>query len=283
MSFLYGKHVRANGIRQHYLRYGGAGPVVLLVPGIVSPAALWDHVGQWLGLSHDCYILDVRGRGLSESGPHLDYGVDACASDILAFAEALALGRHVVLGHSMGARIALRAARIDASSISQLILLDPPTSGPGRRPYPVPMERTLKLLRAAQRGSGELALRDPGQAPWPEALLVKRAEWLPTCDERAVYVTYDDFHQQDMHADLQAVQVPAELICAGKGGVVSEDDVREMQGLNPRLRVTRLAAAGHQLQVDDFEGLCASLALALHGPLHSPLHGPLHSPSNQEV
>ncbi|WP_277753157.1 alpha/beta fold hydrolase [Lacisediminimonas profundi] len=266
MSFLYGKHVRANGIRQHYLRYGGTGPVVLLVPGIVSPAALWDHVGQWLGLTHDCYILDVRGRGLSESGPHLDYGVDACANDILAFAEALALGPHVVLGHSMGARIALHAARIDASSISQLILLDPPTSGPGRRLYPIPMERTLKLLRAAQRGEGELALRAADQAPWPEELLLKRAEWLPTCDERVVHVTYDDFHQQDMHADLQAVQVPVALICAGKGGVVSEDDVREMQGLNPRLRVTRLAAAGHQLQVDDFEGLCASLAHALHKP-----------------
>ena len=29
---LYGANVRANGIRQHYLRFGGAGPIVVIVP-----------------------------------------------------------------------------------------------------------------------------------------------------------------------------------------------------------------------------------------------------------
>ncbi|HWI80103.1 MAG TPA: alpha/beta hydrolase, partial [Ramlibacter sp.] len=48
MTFLYGGHVRANGIRQHYLRYGDSGPPLVLVPGIVSPAALWDRAGRWL-------------------------------------------------------------------------------------------------------------------------------------------------------------------------------------------------------------------------------------------
>ncbi|MGO3714743.1 MAG: alpha/beta hydrolase, partial [Alcaligenes aquatilis] len=39
-TFLYGAHVHANGIRQHYLRYGGSSegrdqrPAVIIVPGI---------------------------------------------------------------------------------------------------------------------------------------------------------------------------------------------------------------------------------------------------------
>ena len=37
-TFLYGAHVHANGIRQHYLRYGGHGPALILIPGITSPA-----------------------------------------------------------------------------------------------------------------------------------------------------------------------------------------------------------------------------------------------------
>ena len=36
-TFLYGAHVHANDIRQHYLRYGGHGPALILVPG--------DHLG----------------------------------------------------------------------------------------------------------------------------------------------------------------------------------------------------------------------------------------------
>jgi N-formylmaleamate deformylase len=267
-GLLYGKHVRANGIRQHYLRYGGSGPVAVIVPGIVSPAALWDHVGQWLGQTHDCYILDVRGRGLSEAGPHLDYGVDACAQDVLEFVKALGLGPHTLIGHSMGARIALRALRKPGHCAQGVVLLDPPTSGPGRRPYPIPIERTLAMVRAAHRGEAEALLRQPGQAAWPEKLLVLRAQWLATCDERAVYVTYDDFHQQDMLADLACMTIPTHLICAGKGNVVSDEDLQLLRTRLPRLQIGRLPSAGHQLQVDDFAAFGDMLARALSG---SPL------------
>ena len=43
-EYLYGANVHANGIRQHYLRYGGKGPAVVIVPGITSPAVTWGFV-----------------------------------------------------------------------------------------------------------------------------------------------------------------------------------------------------------------------------------------------
>lgn len=66
--FLYGANVQANGIRQHYLRYGGQGPALILIPGITSPAITWGFVAERLGEKYDTYVLDVRGRGLSSSG-----------------------------------------------------------------------------------------------------------------------------------------------------------------------------------------------------------------------
>jgi len=111
--FLYGAHVHANGIRQHYLRFGGtAGPrsdrdPVILVPGITSPAATWGFVAEQLGAHLDCYVVDVRGRGLSQAGAGMDYSLDAQAADLVALAHALGLDRYSVLGHSMGARIAV--------------------------------------------------------------------------------------------------------------------------------------------------------------------------------
>ena len=71
--FLYGANVQANGIRQHYLRYGGQGPVVILIPGITSPAITWGFVAERLAEKYDTYVLDVRGRGLSASWPELAY------------------------------------------------------------------------------------------------------------------------------------------------------------------------------------------------------------------
>ena len=65
-TFLYGANVAANGIRQHYLRYGGADgsrakrPAIVLIPGITSPAITWGFVGEVLGRTHDTYVLVVR-------------------------------------------------------------------------------------------------------------------------------------------------------------------------------------------------------------------------------
>ncbi|MEN9889424.1 MAG: hypothetical protein RL559_1461 [Pseudomonadota bacterium] len=258
-----GHHIHANGIRQHYLHYPGAGPALVLVPGIVSPAMLWDHVGRWLGEHYNCFIVDVRGRGLSESGPLLDYGLDNCAADTLALVRALGLSRPIMVGHSMGARILLRAHRQAPALLGQLVLLDPPTSGPGRRPYPVPMARTLALVQAAQRGEAEPLLRQPGPSPWPEHLLLLRAQWLATCDTRAIEAAYADFEGQDLFADLALVRMPLALICAGLGDVVSDADLQEMLRLQPRMHTLRIPETGHQMQAENFVGFCQVLGQAL--------------------
>ena len=268
--FRYGAHVRANGIRQHYLRYGIEGKAqdaLVLVPGIVSPAAVWGFVGERLGRTFDTYVLDVRGRGLSESGPDLDYGLDACAADLCAFAEALGLKRYVVVGHSMGARIAIRAARAAPAEMARIVLADPPVSGPGRRAYPSPLPAVLELLRAARRGEADAALRRPGVAPWPEALLRVRAEWLHTCDERAAVEAHRSFHEDDIHADLPQIRIPMALLVAGRGGVILPEDVAEILKLAPKIEVRKVEGAGHQMQVDDLEGFLAALGSVLDARL----------------
>jgi N-formylmaleamate deformylase len=262
----YGAHVRANGIRQHYLRYGIEGtsqPPLVIVPGIVSPAAIWGFVGERLGRSYDTYVLDVRGRGLSESGPDLDYGLDACAADLSALIKALSLANPVVLGHSMGARIAIRAARGAGHGMSRIVLADPPVSGPGRRPYPSPLPAVLELLRAAKRGEAEAALRRPGMPSWPEHLLRVRAEWLHTCDERAAVEASRSFHEDDIHADLPHIRIPMALIVAGKGGVILPEDIEEIRKLAPAIEIRKVEGAGHQMQIDDLEGFLAAVGSVL--------------------
>ena len=58
-TYLYGAHAHANGIRQHYMRYGGerAGrDAVIVIPGITSPAATWGFVAERLGRQFDTYV-----------------------------------------------------------------------------------------------------------------------------------------------------------------------------------------------------------------------------------
>lgn len=257
-TFRYGANVHANNIRQHYLRYGGNGAPLILIPGITSPAITWGFVGERLGHQFDTYILDVRGRGLSEAGPHLDYGIDACVEDVLAFADSLKLSDPVLLGHSMGARFAIRAARRAGSRFSKAVLVDPPVTGPGRRTYPTNWPWFQNALDVAVKGASLEDMR-PFVPNWEEKHVRLRAEWLHTCDIRAVEVTYRGFHEDDVHADVPHLKIPTLLMVAGKAGVMLPEDVEEFKQLLPSIQVKTIENAGHLIPWDDFDGFFRAL------------------------
>ena len=265
-TFLYGANLRANGIRQHYLRYGGKGRPVVLVPGITSPAVTWGFVAEQFGRSFDTYVLDVRGRGLSESSDALDYGLDACARDVGAFAEALGLENYALVGHSMGARIGIRTARLCPGGLERLVLVDPPVSGPGRRAYPANLAWYIDSIRLMRDGAGFEALRSFSPT-WTDAQLRLRAEWLHTCDERAIVSTYESFHQDDVHADLPHIAVPTLLMVAGRGDVIRAEDQDELRGLMPALQTAHVPGAGHMIPWDDEAGFYRAFGDFLGQPL----------------
>jgi N-formylmaleamate deformylase len=258
-TFLYGANVHANSIRQHYLRYSGNDgeraqrDAVIVIPGITSPAVTWGFVGERFGNHFDTYVLDVRGRGLSEASPTLDYSLDAQAADATAFAKALGLSRYVLVGHSMGGRIAIRAARAKPAGLTRIVVIDPPVSGPGRREYPSKLPWYVDSMHEARAGMGAEAMRKYCPT-WTEEQLRLRAEWLHTCDERAVITSFEGFHSDDIHADLPHVAVPAMLMVAGRGDVIRPGDVEEIQGLLPGLQVSQVPDAGHMIPWDDEEG-----------------------------
>ncbi|MBT2324791.1 alpha/beta hydrolase [Variovorax paradoxus] len=269
---LYGGHVHANGIRQHFLRYGGdAGAraerdAVVLIPGITSPAATWGFVAEVLGRQFDTYVLDVRGRGLSQSGPGLDYGLDAQAADVLALAQTLGLERYALVGHSMGARIAVRAARSGPEGLTRLVLVDPPVSGPGRRAYPAKLPWYVDSIRQATRGMSADEMR--AFCPtWSEEQLKMRAQWLHTCYEPAIVRSFEDFGQDDIHGDLGRIQTPMLLMTAERGDVVLDEDVHEWCRLAPQTEHIRVPGAGHMIPWDNEPGFYAAFGSFLGAPV----------------
>jgi len=265
-TFLYGANIHANQIRQHYLRYGGNGTPLVLIPGITSPAITWGFVAEQFGRHFDTYVLDVRGRGLSESGAELDYGIDSCAQDVVEFARALGLGRFVLLGHSMGARFAIRAARHSPSMVAKVVLVDPPVTGPGRRCYPTAWSWFQNALDSARKGAGLEEMR-PFVPTWEDRHIRLRAEWLHTCDPRAIEVSYKGFHEDDIHSDLPHLKMPTLLMVAGKAGVILPEDVVEIRRLLPSISVERIENAAHMIPWDDFSGFFRALSAFLEKDL----------------
>jgi N-formylmaleamate deformylase len=271
-TFLYGANIAANGIRQHYLRYGGtsgergARAAVIVIPGITSPAVTWGFVGEVFGAGFDTYVIDVRGRGLSEASTALDYSLDAQADDVVALAAALGLERFALVGHSMGARIAARAALRAPRGLESVVLVDPPVSGPGRREYPGKLPWYVDSMALARKGTDAEGMR--AFCPtWTDEELRLRAEWLHTCDERAVLASYEGFHTDDFHADAAQLNVPSLLITAERGDVVRDEDVAELQRATPAMQHVRVPDAGHMIPWDNAAGFYEALGLFLGAAL----------------
>ncbi|ALO39378.1 alpha/beta hydrolase [Alcaligenes faecalis] len=258
-TFLYGAHVHANGIRQHYLRYGGSvggrdqRPAVIIVPGITSPAVTWGFVGEQFGKHFDTYIQDVRGRGLSEAVEGMDYSLEAQADDLIALAQALGLKDYIVVGHSMGARIGLRAAHKNSDGLNRLVMVDPPVSGPGRRAYPSKLPWYVDSMAMARKGCTAEDMR--AFCPtWTEEQLQLRAQWLHTCHEPAILASFEGFHTDDIHVDFPHLKVPALLMTAERGDVVRDEDVAEIQQLASGVQHVRVPNAGHMIPWDNEAG-----------------------------
>ncbi|HWL57882.1 MAG TPA: alpha/beta hydrolase [Paracoccus sp. (in: a-proteobacteria)] len=251
-----GYNVRANGIRHHLLHYAGPGPDLLLIPGITSPAITWGFVAEPLSSRYNVHVLDVRGRGLSEAGD-LDYSLDAMAEDAIALIEACRLQKPIVMGHSMGARTAIRAARKNPEPFSGLILLDPPVSGPGRRAYPSAWSWYGDSIRMAQRGCAAEEMRKFCPT-WTDEQVALRAEWLHSCQYTAIKTAYDGFHTDDIHADLPHLALPVRLVKAGAAPVITSEDLAEFQTLVPHLETRIVEGAGHMIPWDDLPGFLAA-------------------------
>ena len=251
----YSVQVQANDIRQHCLDYGGGGPPLVIVPGITMPAATVEFLALRLAPRHRVISVDPRGRGLSEQ-PRSGYALTDYADDLAALIQALGLAHPTVLGHSMGARIAAALAVRHPQRAGAVILADPPLTGPGRAPYPVPIHPYVDSLRKAKAGATADDMR-PAFPTWSHEHLELRAKWLGTCSEAAVVESHERFHTEDLHGLLPQIQVPVLFVYGAESQVVPKSSLPELRTLLPGARFAAVKHAGHMIPWDNLDDFVA--------------------------
>ncbi|MGP3938588.1 MULTISPECIES: alpha/beta fold hydrolase [Streptomyces] len=252
--------VCSGATRLHVLDYGGPGVPLLVMPGITSPAITMDFVVRELTDLVRPVVVDVRGRGLSDDGG--GYGLEEYAEDTEAVIMRLGLDRPVLFGHSMGARIAAVTAARNKVPLRGTVLGDPPMSGPGRGPYPTPVDAFLDQLAQAVRGTtaAEVARAWPR---WPHRELELRARWLASCGEEAIKATHRGFESEDFFDWWPSVPGPTVLLYGADSPVVTEAGAAEAARKNPTASLSRIPDAGHMLFWDNPPAALASLREAL--------------------
>ncbi len=118
-----GHHVHPASLELVSRRWGEAGPQLLLLHGLGDGSFVWNAFLR--PLAHlSCVAVDLRGHGDSPWDPHGDYRPAAHVADVLNVIRRMRLTDFTLMGHSLGADIAIHVAAKESARIRRLILVD---------------------------------------------------------------------------------------------------------------------------------------------------------------
>lgn len=112
-----------NGVRLHYLDWGGEGDLMLFLHGVTSTAHAFNGIAPAFADRYHVIGLTRRGHGASDT-PEIGYDLETLVDDIVAFINVVGSDRVILVGHSFaGLELPLVAARFP-SRTAAIILLD---------------------------------------------------------------------------------------------------------------------------------------------------------------
>ena len=118
--------VTVAGTEISYRAWGEAGSTgLVLVHGGAAHARWWDHIGPLLTAGRRVLAVDLSGHG--DSGRRAAYSLDGWADEVRAVADAGGIaGPPIIIGHSMGGFVALRAAGMFGTQLEGIVVIDSP-------------------------------------------------------------------------------------------------------------------------------------------------------------
>ncbi|CAH0993354.1 2-succinyl-6-hydroxy-2, 4-cyclohexadiene-1-carboxylate synthase [Sinobacterium norvegicum] len=99
-------------------------PCAILLHGFTNNSHIWQPLADDIATAQPLIAIDFRGHGDSDWDPELRYQHDQLMADVAAVLQQLAIGQHHLIGHSLGARIALLLAAEHSDKVASLTLID---------------------------------------------------------------------------------------------------------------------------------------------------------------
>ena len=106
---------------------GGRGPLVLL-HGVASNLTRWSEFVENTALKESWDLLRVDLRGHGESLTRAPTGMERWSDDLAAILDAEGYREAVLVGHSLGANLAVHFAQRHPARVAGLVLIDPVAS-----------------------------------------------------------------------------------------------------------------------------------------------------------
>ena len=114
----------SGGLSLHVLEWSREGVPLLFVHGFGNEAHVWDDLAPAVAPYYRTLAVDLRGHGDSDRDPEARYDYDFHVADLEAVTAALGIERLVLVGHSLGGRIAVLFAGRHPERMAGLVIVD---------------------------------------------------------------------------------------------------------------------------------------------------------------
>ena len=195
----------------HFVRSGQGRPTLLFVHGLGGRHEDWDGQREAFESDHEVVACDLRGHGATPGRPD-ECSIEHCGGDVAALLSHLGLSGAILIGHSLGCRVVLEAARLDPERVGGLVLID------GSRQAMGDGDAAEEDARAMLRARGyEAFMRPFFEAMFLERsarseAVVARALRLPPVIGTAFFCSMARWDASRMEAALDAVRAPVLVI-----------------------------------------------------------------------
>jgi pimeloyl-ACP methyl ester carboxylesterase len=175
------KYVQVNGLRLHYLDWGGDGPPIVIVHATGFLARVYRPIAEMLRAIGHVYAYDQRGHGDSDRPPLEEISWYRTADDLEGFLTAMGFSGVRAFGHSAGGTAIAGVADRRPDLIARAMLVEPvliDPADPFERPNQL-YDRTLKRKASFDSVAamyGNFAAKPP-YASWRDDVLRDYCEY----------------------------------------------------------------------------------------------------------
>jgi esterase len=246
----------------------GKGKPVIILHGVFGTADNWQTFGKKLAESYQVYLVDLRNHGLSPHSNTFDY--PSMAKDIQQFCARHSIQKPVLLGHSMGGKVAMYCCVMYPELAEKLIVVDI-----APRAYPVHHQKILEGLNAVRLE----------QATSRKDVEEQLGEYIPEFGVRQFLIknlkrSAGNHFQWKLNVpvisnnieligkkvpDDKPIKIPAFFIKGEQSHYIRKSDYQQIKYLFPQATIASVTGAGHWVHAEKPAELLAEVQFFLSG------------------
>ncbi len=234
-------------MKLHYLQTGKGNTTLVFLHYFGGAGNTWQEVISYLQNEFHCIAIDLLGFGKSPA-PNKQISVESSANAVTDFLQNMNLSNYILIGHSMGGKIALNVAAKQPDNLQSLVLIapSPPTPEPMKKGEREDMDNAFGKKEAVEK-----LVRSATAHPLPEEVSNKEVSNNLETSETGWHSWPRLGSQEDISGNMKDIQVPVAIICGESDKKFPKDFLqKEFSNYFSSFTVDEIPNAGHLLPVE---------------------------------